>query len=110
MSFYVCPAAVIAAPRATVWEVLRNIPSDSGWMGGVELERAVPPGPLQPGQTLLFGGAVLGRRLHLTMEIDAMDEQKGVIDMRVMLPFGMVNHEHMTIAALSNGSCRVQFG
>ncbi len=109
MSLYVCPAAVIAAPCATVWEVLRNIPSDFGWLG-VEAERAAPPGPLQPGQTLLFSGAAFGRRWYLRMEIDAMDEQKGVIDMRVMLPLGMVNHEHISLAPVLDGSCRVQFG
>ncbi len=110
MSLYVCPAAVIAAPCATVWEVLRNIASDSGWLGGVQAERVDPPGPLQPGQALLFSGRVFGRRLYLTMEIDAMDEQKGVIDMRVQLPFSIVNHEHMSLAPVADDSCRVQFG
>ncbi len=110
MPLYVCPAAVIAAPCATVWEVLRNIPSDTGWLGGVEAERVVPPGPLQPGQTLLFSGAAFGRRWYLRMEIDALDEAKGFIDMRVFLPLGMVNHEHMSLAPVLNGSCRVQFG
>ncbi len=110
MSLYVCPAAVIAAPCAMVWEVMRNIPTDPGWLGGVQPERVDPPGPLQPGQTLLFSGAAFGRRLYLTMEIGAMDEQKGVIDMRVLLPFGIVNHEHMSLAPVPDGSCRVQFG
>ncbi len=110
MSLYVCPAAVIAAPCATVWEVLRNIPSDTGWLGGVEAERVVPPGPLQPGQTLLFSGAAFGRRWYFTMEIDAMNEERGVIDMRVLFPFGIVNHEHMSLAPVPEGSCRVQFG
>ncbi len=110
MSLYVCPAAVIAAPCATVWQVVTNIPSDPGWLGGVHAEHVTPAGPLQPGQTLLFSGAPFGRRLYLTMEIDAMDEQKGVIDMRVLLPFGMTNHEHMSFAPLPNGACRVQFG
>ncbi len=32
MSLYVCPAAVLAARSVTVREVLRNIPSDSGWL------------------------------------------------------------------------------
>ncbi len=109
MPLYVCPAAVIAAPCAAVWEVLRNIPSDSGWLG-VDVDRADPPGPLQPGQMLLFSGGALGRRWQFRMEIDAMDQEQGVIDMRVLFPFGIVNHEHMSLAPILDGSCRVQFG
>ncbi len=109
MSLYVCPAAVIAAPCATVWELLKNIPSDPGWLG-VDLPRAQPPGPLQPRQTLLFSGTALGRRWYFSMEIDAMNQEKGVIDMRVLFPFGIVNHEHMSLAPAPDGKCRVQFG
>jgi hypothetical protein len=109
MSVYVCPAAVVAAPCTKVWEVLRNLPSDAGWLG-VEMQRADPPGPLQPGQTLLLSRVALGRRWNSRMEIDAMDEEKGVIELRVMLPLGIVNHEHMTCAPVLDGACRVQFG
>lgn len=109
MGMVVCPATVIAAPCAKTWEVWRNLPYDAGWLG-VDLERVDPPGPLRPGQTLLFSGAALGRRLHLTIEIDAVSEEEGVIDLRVMLPFGILNHEHMTMAPVSDGACRVQFG
>ncbi len=109
MSLYVCPAAVIAAPCATVWEVMRSFPRDPGWMG-VEVERADPPGSLQPGQALVLSVRALGRRWYTRMEIDAMDQEKGVIDMRVYLPFGIVNHEHMTLAPVQDGSCRVQLG
>ncbi len=109
MSLYVCPAAVIAAPCATVWEVMRTFPGDPAWMG-VEVQRVDPPGPLQPGQALLLSVRALGRRWYTRMEIDAMDQEKGFIDMRVLLPFGMVNHEHMTLAPVLNGACRVQFG
>jgi hypothetical protein len=109
MSVYVCPVAVVAAPCARVWEVLKNLPSDAGWVG-VEVQHADPPGPLQPGQTLLLSKWALGRRLHSRMEIDAINEKEGVIELRVMSPLGIVNHEHLTWAPVSEGACRVQFG
>ncbi len=109
MSLNVCPAAVVAAPCATVWEVMRSFPGDAGWMG-VEVQRADPPGPLQPGQVLLLSVRALGRRWYTRMEIDAMDQEKGGIDMRVYLPLGIVNHEHMTLGPVLDGSCRVQLG
>ena len=109
MSVFVCPAAVVAAPCAKVWEVLRNLPADAGWLD-VEVQRVDPPGPLQPGQTLWLSSVALGRRWQSRMEIDAMDEAEGVIELRVMLPLGIVNHEHLTCAPVLDGSCRVQFG
>ncbi len=80
---------------------------------GVDPQSAVPPGPLQSGQALRLCGRAYARRLCLRMEIDAVDEAKGVIDMRVMLPLGMINHEHMTLAPVLDGgrpACRVQLG
>ncbi len=109
MSLYVCPAAVIAAPCSTVWEVLRSFPSDSGWLD-VEVQRVDPPGPLQPGQTLLLSTRAFARRWLSTMEIEAMDEASGVIDMRLYLPLGILNQEHMSLAPVQDGACRLQLG
>ncbi len=109
MSLYVCPAAVIAAPCATVWDVLKELPSDAGWLG-VSVQCAEPPGPLQHGQTIVLSGSGLGRRWDITLAIDAVDEENGFLDMRVLLPLGMVNHEHMTLAPVLGGECRVTFG
>ncbi len=109
MSLYVCPAAVVAAPCATVWGVMRSFPGDPGWMG-VEVQRVDPPGALQPGQAILLAAKAYGRRWRSRMEIDAMDQEKGFIDMRVFLPVGIVNHEHMILAPVQDGSCRVQLG
>ena len=88
MSLYVCPAAVIAAPCATVWKVMCSFPVDPGWMD-VEVQRLDPAGPLQPGQTLLLSAKAYGRCWRSRMGIDAMDQNKGVIDIRVYLPFGI---------------------
>ncbi len=109
MSLYVCPAAVVTAPCATVWEVLKTFPSDPSWMG-VGLQRAEPSGRLQPGQVLLVSTTAFGRHWQSRIEIEAMDEEKGFIDMRVLLPLRIVNREHMTLAPVLAGKCQVQFG
>jgi hypothetical protein len=109
MPVYVCPGAVVAAPCAKVWEVLKNTPFDPGWMG-VDVERAEPPGVLRPRQTLLLGGSALGRHLQATLETEILDEEQGFVDMLVRLPLGITNHEHMTLAPVAGGACRVQFG
>ncbi len=109
MAVYVCPATVVAAPCARIWEVLTNLPAYARWLDA-EVHHVEPPGSAQPGQTIMLSSWGLGRRWNVTMHVDTVDEARGVIDLRVALPLGIVNHEHIICAPISDEACRVQFG
>jgi hypothetical protein len=109
MGIYVCPAAVVAAPCAKVWEVLTNLPADARWIDA-EVERVEPPGTLQGGQTIRLSASGLGRQWPVTMYIDEVDAARLMIAMRVALPLGIVNRERISCAPISTSACRVQFG
>jgi hypothetical protein len=109
MAVYVCPAAVVEAPCARVWEVLMNLPANAQWFDA-EVLRVEPPGPLQPGQVLHLSARGLGRKWPVTMYIDEVGEARLTVGLRVALPLGIDNHEHISCTPVSESACRVQFG
>jgi hypothetical protein len=109
MAVYICPAAVVAAPCARVWEVLMNLPANAGWLDA-EVQSVEPPGSLRPGQTLRLSARGLGRQWPVTMTIDEVGEARQVIALRVALPLGILNRERISCSPVSETTCRVQFG
>ncbi len=110
MAVYICPATVVAAPCAQVWQVLAALPYDAHWTGA-DVLHADPAGPLQPGQTLALGAHWLGRDwAPVTMHVEGVDEAAGVLELRVEVPLGITNHQRTSLAALGADACRVQFG
>jgi uncharacterized protein YndB with AHSA1/START domain len=104
----VCPAAVTAAPPDRVWRVLTTPERFSEW-NDATFASAEPPGPMKPGQLLHFTTPALGRKWPLTMEVRDMDPQSRWIDLLIRLPFGIENHEHITLAQTKEGETLVRF-
>jgi len=75
MGLKVCPIAVVAAPVEVVWANLVQWERYFDW-ADVQAERVEPEGPATPGQTITFGGKVLGRTLRFTFKVEAVNPEK----------------------------------
>jgi hypothetical protein len=109
MGFTVCPAAVVAAPVESVWELLAN-PSlyDTWW--DARTERIVPEGVASPGQMLYGKASGLGRSWDVTLKVEAVHPERHQIQMHVTLPLGLINRTTITCSTLDGVSSRVAFG
>jgi uncharacterized protein YndB with AHSA1/START domain len=108
MSFSFCPAAVVAAPVESVWELLWDPTLRDEWWD-VRTERIVPEGVASPGQVLYLKTSALGRQLHATLSIVMVDPEKHQIQWDLSAP-GLINHQTTTCTAIDAVSCRVQYG
>jgi ligand-binding SRPBCC domain-containing protein len=104
----VCPAAVTSALPERVWEVLTTPERFGEWQDATFVS-ASPPGPVVPGQTIHLSARSMGRSWPVTLEVRNVDPQRRWIDLLVRLPFGIDNHEHVTLAETKNGGTLVRF-
>jgi ligand-binding SRPBCC domain-containing protein len=104
----VCPAAVTAAPPERVWVVITAPERFGEWTDG-KFVSADPPGPVKPGQTIHLTASSLGRTWPVTIEVRDMDPQSRWIDLVAHLPFGVDNHEHLTLTETKEGGTLVRF-
>ena len=109
MSLSVCPAAVVAALVELVWAKLVEWERYSEW-ADVQVERSEPEGPASAGQTITFGGKVLGRTLHFTFKVEELDPEKHEIGLHAFFPLGLQEKPHVTCTPIDANSCRVQYG
>ena len=104
----VCPAATTKAPPASVWAVIEATDRFGEWTDatvvGVE-----PPGPAQAGQVVRLVAPSLGRKWPLTIDVRGVDPQHRWIDLVAHLPFGVDNHEHLTLTDTKDGGTLVRF-
>lgn len=103
----VCPAATSKAPPDRFWSML-TAPERVGDWAGAAFIRADPPGPMRPGQTVRLAARAFGRGWPLTMEVREVDRERRSIDVLVALPFGIENHEHLTLTATPEGGTLVR--
>lgn len=108
MSFTLCPAAVVAAPVESVWELLWEPTLYDEW--DARTERIVPEGKATPGQMLYAKTSALGRKWDVTLRVEMVNPEKHQIQFHITLPLGSVNHQTTTCTAIDTTSCRVQFG
>jgi uncharacterized protein YndB with AHSA1/START domain len=104
----VCPAAVTSAPPDRLWRLLTT-PERFGEWNGANFVSAEPPGTVKPGQTLHLTAPALGRQWPVTIEVRDIDPQSRWIDLLVRLPFGIENHEHVTLTQTKEGGTLVRF-
>ena len=104
----VCPAATTNATPDRVWSVLMATDRYGEWTDA-RFVRAVPPGPATRGQVVVFAAPVLGRALRFTITIEDLDPKQRWIDMLVRLPFGIDNHEHLTLTDTKEGGTLIRF-
>jgi hypothetical protein len=109
MGLAVCPAAIVAAPVESVWELLSEPTLYDEWWDA-HTERIVPEGKAAPGQVLYAKTSALGRKWDVTLRFEMVNPEQHQIQLHVTLPLGIVNHATITCTALDTASCRVQYG
>lgn len=109
MAFTVCPAAVVAAPVESVWELLSEPKLYDEWWDA-RTERIEPDGKATPGQVVYATTSAFGRTWDVTLKVEAVHPEQHQVELRVALPLGVVNHATVTAAPIDAISSRVQFG
>jgi hypothetical protein len=104
----VCPAATTKAPPDRIWSVM-TAPERVGEWNDATYVKSEPPGPVRPGQVIYLTAPALGLRWPLSFHIEDLDPQRRWAEMLVKLPFGIENHEHITLTETTDGSTLVRF-
>ena len=104
----ICPAATTTAPPDRIWSVM-TAPERVGEWNDATYVRSEPPRPVQPGQVIYMTAPALGRRWPVTFHIEGLDPRRRWADMLVKLPFGIENHEHITLTETRDGGTIVRF-
>lgn len=104
----VCPAGTTSAPADCVWAVLTTPERFEEWQDA-KFVSADPPGGVKPGQTIHLKALGLGRSWPVSIEVGDIDQQHRWIDLLVRLPFGIDNHERVTLTQTEAGGTLVRF-
>lgn len=78
------------------------------WTDATFLE-AEPGGASSPGQLIHLKARSLGRSWPVTIAVGDIDPQERWIDMLVRMPFGIENHEHVTLTPTPKGGTLIRF-
>ncbi len=109
MSLTVCPAAIIAAPIETVWELLDNPVRFDEWADG-KVQWVEPEGPMTQGQRFGIESRAFGRSWSALFTVKEVNRDKHILQTDVTFPLGMALHERIMCTPIDATSCRVQYG
>ena len=107
MPVSVCPTTVVDAPAAVIWALV-GAPDQYGTWAGADVVSVIPTGPVAAGQRIRLTTRELG--LTFKVGIDILEvEVPGSLRLKVTLPFGVVNYEHIVISPISDRQARLTF-
>lgn len=109
MSLNACPAATVAAPIETVWELFAYPIRFSEWANAT-VERIEPEGAATPGQKIYLRSRGLGRSWPIVITVEEVLPDKHTLGFTVELPLGMMMRQRTMCIPIDAKSCRVQFG
>jgi hypothetical protein len=98
----VCPASIARVPPERVWRLV-SLPERYGDWVDAEVVAVQPAGRAAAGQRIELTTPFLGRRWPFTSEVMGVDPGQRWIDLRVRLPFGVTNDEHLTLSEVDGG-------
>jgi uncharacterized protein YndB with AHSA1/START domain len=108
MILNVCPSGVASAPPQRVWEVLTTPQRFGEWMDAKVLT-IHPPGAAQAGQRIELVAPSFGRRWPVSIDVEAVDPQHRWLELTARTPFGVVNHERVTLTEVDSGHTLIRF-
>jgi uncharacterized protein YndB with AHSA1/START domain len=100
--FETCPTDVVHASPQRVWELLTN-PARFDWIGVTVVD--APQRHLAVGDRLVFG-PVPG--LRLSWQVLSVQPPRR-LELDIIAPFGIRNHEIVVVTPVDPDSCRVTF-
>jgi hypothetical protein len=104
----VCPAAMSSARPDRLWQVITTPERFEDWQDA-RFVRAEPPGPVRAGQVIKLAARGYGRKWPVTIDVLGLDSNRRWIDLRVHLPLGIINEEHVTLSESDQGGTLVRF-
>ncbi len=104
----VCPAAMTSARPDRVWQVITAPERFADWQDA-RFVGAEPPGPVRAGQVIGLAARGYGRDWRVRIVVLGLDPNRRWIDLRVHLPLGIVNEEHVTLTETDQGGTLVRF-
>jgi polyketide cyclase/dehydrase/lipid transport protein len=104
----VCPAAMTSATPDRVWQVITTPERFEDWQDA-RFVGAEPPGPVRAGQVIKLAARGYGRDWPVAIDVLRLDPARRWIDLRVHLPFGIVNDERVTLTDTDQGGTLVRF-
>jgi ligand-binding SRPBCC domain-containing protein len=108
MSVTVCPSGFAAAPADGVWQVLTTPERFGDWQDA-RVVAVRPSGPVVAGQQVDLTAGWLGIRLPVRIDVDAVDQHRRWLQLRVHLPLGIVNYERVTLTETAPDRTLVRF-
>jgi uncharacterized protein YndB with AHSA1/START domain len=103
-----CPAAVSSASPELVWSVLTSSDRIEEWLDA-RFVSAEPPGPMAGGQVIALSAPSLGRQWPVKIDVREVDPERRWLDVVAHLPFGIDNHERITLTETKEGGTLVRF-
>jgi hypothetical protein len=91
-----------------VWQVI-STPARYGEWVDATVVAVLPTGPAAAGQHIELITPFLGRQLPISIDVLGVDADHRWIDLRVQLPFGVTNDEHLTLSEWKAGGTLVRF-
>jgi|SRR5579859_557147 len=108
MSVSVCPSGVASAPRQRVWELLTTPERFDEWVNA-KVVSVNPPGTARDGQRIELVAPSFGLHWRVSIDVEALDREGRWIELTARTPFGVVNHERITLADVDSGHTLVRF-
>jgi hypothetical protein len=107
-SLSVCPTDVIKAPIEVVWRLL-STPARWGDFFDATILSVDPPGTATAGQRITLLSGHWPFRFRLVFKFAEVNTAEHSLRLEIRLPFGIVNHEHLTCTEVSEAECRVAY-
>jgi ligand-binding SRPBCC domain-containing protein len=104
----VCPAATSKAPPARFWDILVEPRTYEQWTDARFIS-AEPFGPVRAGTVIQMKARGLGREWPVRLDFTGVDPGRRWIDIVAHLPFGVDNHEHLTLTETPEGGTLIRF-
>lgn len=109
MTLDICPAAVVQAPAAVIWDLIADPAHLNTWIDG-QVVQVDPPRPATPGQRWTIHSPAMGRTWKVRALVELVDADAHRLGTSWVFPLGIRLQEVISIASVDAVTSRVQYG